>query len=92
MKILIGAFLCHVWCGSLVYSHGIFDDHNLYHGLTKLFDLPTFDSKNKSVNIEEKWFEQPVDHFNSNDQRTWKQACINAFPKYLYKLFCCLVD
>lgn len=72
--------MCYVWCGSLVYSSDIFRENNLHHSLSKSFISLNIESKNKSLVIEEKWFEQPVDHFNSNDLRTWKQACINASP------------
>lgn len=86
MRVIIGVILCHVWYESLVYSHGIFGKNDSYHRVTKFLQLPA-ESKLKSIDFEEKWFVQPVDHFNPSDNRTWTQACINRFYELLIKRF-----
>jgi len=35
---------------------------------------PYSPASSRSLMIENKWFEQKVDHFNPTDTRTWKQV------------------
>jgi len=75
MNLIFYVLWCCVWWGASA--------HKISYMRLVGVGKPNLPASSKSLIIENKWFNQKVDHFNPTDTRTWKQVLIHIIDNKL---------
>lgn len=68
----MNSIFCVIWCCVWWFSP-VYSVKNLLVGLGE----PNSPENKNTFDVEDKWFEQKLNHFNPTDGRTWKQVLMS---------------